>query len=179
MKLTETLLSQDLLRTYSNSNINKINIIDTLAEKQNRQNTASTSRDATERIVKRILSEEYVDKKTFNILLCTNNPYIERQTLKTQWQVNKILGNYGLTAKDYQIKIDGVGFSSKESLAIIHSEFGALITEKYKYAIDGMEKILGRKPKRHINRLLFQTRDKTIIVLNQPNIKNNHNEYRI
>jgi hypothetical protein len=174
LKLTETLLSQDLLRTYSNNNINKINIIDTSAQEQARPNTESTARDATKRLVKRILLGEYGDKKTFNILLYTNNPFIERQTLTTQRQVNQILEKYGLIVKDYQIKIEGVGFSSKQPLEIVHSEFGALITEKYETAITDIEKTLGKKPKRDINRLLFQTRDKNIFVPNQLNIKNNH-----
>jgi hypothetical protein len=84
------------------------------------------------------------------------------------------LEKYDLTAKDYQIKIEGVGFSSKQPLAIVHSEFGALITEKYKCTIADMEKTLGIRSKRHINRLLFQTRDKNILVPSQPNINNNH-----
>jgi hypothetical protein len=176
-KLTETRLSKDLLKNYSNGNTDNINIIDTLAENQQRPNTASTARDATERIVKRILSGEYGDRRIFNILLCTNNPYIERQTLTTQWEVNKILEEKGLTAEGYQIKIEGVGFSRKQSLGIIHSELGALITEKYKYALAGMERTRGRQHRRHINRLLFQTRDRNIIVPNQPNIENNHPEY--
>jgi hypothetical protein len=169
-KLTETLLSQDLLRTYSNININKINIIDTLSQDQIRPTTASTARDATERLVKHILAREYGYKKTFIILLCTNNPSIERQTLATQRQVNRTLEKYGLTEKDYQIKIEGVGFSSNRQMAIVHSEFGALITEKYKAAMDNIEK------PRDIHRLLLQTRDKNIVVPDQPNIKNNHDE---
>lgn len=169
MKLTETLIAKDLLSTYSNNNIDKINIIDTLAQKHDRPDTASTARDVTERFVKRILTGEYGNKKTFNILLCTNNPFMERQTLTTQQQVDQILEKYGLAAKGFQIKIEGVGFSSKQSLVIVHSEFGALITEKYKLGVANIEKTLGKRPKRDITRLLLQTRDKHIVVPNQPN----------
>ncbi|CAF3897097.1 unnamed protein product [Rotaria sordida] len=175
-KLTETHISQDLLRTYLDNNINKINIIDTLAQDKVRPNTASTARDATERIIKRIHAGEYGDKKIIKILLYTNNPFIERQTLVTQRQVNQILEKYGLTAMGYQIKIEGVGFSSQQRLAIVHSELGALITEKYKDAIVDIEATLEKRPKRDITRLLFQTRDKNLVVPDQPNIKNNSDD---
>lgn len=125
--------------------------------------------------MKHILAGEYGDKTTYNILFCTNNPWIERQTLTTQRQVNQLLEIYDLSTRNYQINIEGVGFSSKQSLPTVHSEFGALITEKYKEAIVDIEKTLGKRPKRDINCLLFQTRDKNIIVPNQPNNKNNYN----
>ena len=168
MKLTETLISQDLLKTYSNHNTEKINVIDTRAHKQDRPDTASTARDAAERLIRRILAGEYGEQKIFNILLCTNNPSIERQALAAQRQVDQMLEKYGLTEEDFQIKIEGVGFSCSQSLATVHSEFGALITEKYKHAIADIEKTLRKGPKRDIHRLLLQTRDKHIVVPSQP-----------
>jgi hypothetical protein len=156
LKLTETLMSHDLLRTFLDNTTNNVSIIDTLAEKQSRPNTASTARDAAERLVKRILAGDYGEKKTFVILFASSNPYIERQTLATQRQVNLVLKKYGLDEKCYQIKIEGVGYSCKEPLEIVHSELAALIAEKWRIAIAD----IGLKPKRDMKNLLFQTRDK-------------------
>ncbi|CAF0942591.1 unnamed protein product [Rotaria sordida] len=144
-KLTETLLSHDLLQTFSNNIANKICIIDTLAQEQIRPNTASTARDAAERLIKRIFIGDYGDKKTFFILLCTNNPYIERQTLTTQRHVNGVMEKYGLIEKDYQIKIEGFGCSCKQPLIIVHSELSALTAEKWKFAVNDIQKSLRLK----------------------------------
>ena len=52
---------------------------------------ASTARDAAEKLVKDIIGGKYGDKREFKILLLTNNPYIERQTIATQREVDKVL----------------------------------------------------------------------------------------
>ena len=167
-------MSYDLLRTFSHNNASKIYIIDTSAEEEeSRPNTASTARDATERLVKRILAKEYGEKKRFVILFCSNNPYIERQTLTTQQEVNQVLEKYELTAKSYQIKIEGVGCSCKQELAVVHSELGALIAEKWRVAVDDINQSLGLNSKRDMKNLLFQTRDKNKIVPDPPKIHNN------
>jgi hypothetical protein len=165
-------MSHDLLKTFSDKNAKEIHIIDTLAEDQNRPNTASSARDAAEKFVKRILAGEYGDKKKFVILFCTNNPYIERQTLATQQEVNQILEKYNLIEKSYEIKIEGVDCSCKQRLAIVHSELGALIAEKWKVATAHIEKSFGLNPKCDIKSLLYQTRDKNKIVRAPPKLKN-------
>ena len=96
-----------------------------------------------------------MDKKNFIILFCSSNPYIERKTLIVQEQVDQTLRDYNLIEKGFKVRIEGVGCSSKSSLAIVHSELAALITEKWKAAVADME-----KPKRDIKDLLFQTRNK-------------------
>ena len=164
-KLTESLMALDLLRTYSNGSFRlNINIIDTFAEARTRPDTASTARDAAITFTDRILAGEFVAKKDFVILFCTNNPYIERQTLSAQRQVDQVLQKNGLAESGVRIKIEGVGFSRKQCLAVIHSELGALMAEKWKVAAEVIERSTGRKPKRSINDLLFQTRKKTITV---------------
>ncbi len=55
--------SQDMLRTFSNSFLNQINVVDTLSVKQTRPTTTSTARNAIERFVKQIRTGEYNDKK--------------------------------------------------------------------------------------------------------------------
>jgi hypothetical protein len=173
-KLTETLMSRDLWKTFSNNNTSKLCIIDTSAKEESRPDTASTARDAAERLVKGILAGDYGEKKTFVILFCTNNPFIERQALATQRQVNQVLQKYGLAEKSYQIKIEGVGCSYRQQyLTIAHSEFGALLAEKWRVAVADINKSLGLHPKRDMKNLLFQTRDKNNIVSDPPKIRTN------
>lgn len=105
-------MSQDLIKTYFN-NTSAFTIIDTLAEQHQRPNTASTTRDAAAKLVERIVNGEYADKKEFIILFESNNPYIERQTIATQREVNKLLKDSGLSNKGYLVKIEGMGFKCK------------------------------------------------------------------
>jgi hypothetical protein len=171
--LTETLMSYDLLRTFSNIKANDVFIIDTLAQAQKRPNSASTARDAAIRFVKRIIAGYYGEKKTFIILLHTNNPYIERQTLAVQCQVDQVLDEYGLTAKAYHIKIEGMGYSCQQPLAVVHSELGALIAEKWKCVARQEPASLALKPKRDIKNLLFQTRKSGHSTADHPKITTN------
>ena len=155
-KLTETLMSQDLLKTYFGNK--KVEIVDTSEEKHVRPNTSTTARDAAENLVKRINEGEYGDKKPFVILFQTNQPYIERQTLGTQTEVDKVLKKYGLDKKGYSIKIEGVGFGNKQDVPVIHSELAALVAEKWRYDA-AQDEALDITPKRPIETLLFQTRE--------------------
>ncbi len=50
-----------MLRTFSNSFLNQINVIDTLSVKQTRSTKASTVRNEIERFLKQILVGEYDD----------------------------------------------------------------------------------------------------------------------
>lgn len=178
-KLTETLMSYDLLRTFSNSNENDVCIIDTPAQAQKRPNSASTARDAAVRFVQRIIAGYYGEKKTFVILLHTNNPYIERQTLATQCEVDQVLYEYGLIAKAYHIKIEGVGYSNKQPLIVVHSELGALIAEKWKYVARHEDMSLGLKQKRDIKQLLYQTRESDHFVTDHPRTATNSCDNRM
>ena len=171
LELTETLLAQDLLRTCSINNTNDINIIDTLVKDQQRPDTGSTVQDAFERFVQNILAGKYGEQKLFNILLCSSNPCIERQMLVAQQEIDQITEKYNLLKQNYEFKIEGVGFSTRQQLTIIHSELGALITEKYKIAMKNIANESGKQCKRNIQQLLFRTRDKNTFV---PNMPNNH-----
>lgn len=161
-KLTETLMSQDLIATYLTS-LNTITTVDTLAEQHQRPTTSSTARDAATKFVKRIADGEFGDQREFVILYETNNPYIERQEIATQREVNKVLKAYKLD-KSYIIKIEGVGFKCKQDVTTVHSELAALIAEKWKTATG--ENV---SPKRPIEKLLFQTRDNSSITIPWPN----------
>jgi len=164
-KLTETIMSQDLLNTYFGHQ--EVTIVDTLEEGNIRPNTSTTARDAAENLVKKINNGDYGNKKSFVILFESNQPYIERQTLATQASIDNILKQSGLDKKGYSIKIDGVGFGNKQDVPIIHSELAALLAEKYK--ITGMKDgDLGIKQKRPIDDLLFQTRNNELEAPKEP-----------
>lgn len=168
-KLTETLMSRDLLATYLLNDGKSITIVDTLTEQDQRPNTASTARDAAKKLVERIMHGEYGDKTEFVILFETNNPYIERQTIATQREINKILKEYNLSNKGYIVKAEGIGFKCKQDVATIHSEFGALIAEKWKTAVES-QKESGILPKRAIESLQFQTRDNSGPLTPEPDV---------
>ncbi|WP_347938771.1 hypothetical protein [Rickettsia oklahomensis] len=168
-KLTESLMSQDLLTTYHLNNSKTITVINTLTEQHQRPNTTSTARDAAKKLVECIINGAYEGKKEFVILFETNNPYIERQTIVTQREVNKALQEHKLSDNGYIIKVEGVGFKCKQDIATIHSEFAALISEKWKNAIE-YQKADGISPKRSIEDLQFQTRDSSGIISSQPDI---------
>ncbi|BFD46873.1 MAG: hypothetical protein DMENIID0002_15190 [Rickettsia endosymbiont of Sergentomyia squamirostris] len=168
-KLTETLMCQDLLTTYLLNDNKTITIVDTLAEQYQRPNTNSTARDAARKLVGRIIDGQYGDKKEFIILFETNNPYIERQTIATQREVNKVLKDYKLSNEGYSIKVEGVGFKCKQDVATIHSEFAALVAEKWKDAVE-YQREEGISPKRSIEDLQFQTRDNAGFIPPLPDI---------
>lgn len=167
-KLTETLMSQDLITTYPPTNTQPITVVDTLADQLQRPTTATTARDAADRFVSRILNNDYGDKKEFVILFQTNNPYTERQAMATQREVNKVLEKHGLDKKGYKIQVEGVGFKCKQDVPTVHSELAALVTEKWKTGTEEMQKQENLPPKRPVETLLFQTRDNSLITSPQP-----------
>ncbi|MDF2965546.1 MAG: hypothetical protein K0Q51_934 [Rickettsiaceae bacterium] len=168
LKLTETLMTKDLLQNFL-GNEHNIHIVDTLSENQKRPDTATTARDAAENFITDIKLGKYGARKEFKILLQTNNPYIERQALVTQVEVNKALSNSGLDKEGYKITIDGVGFSNRQDVTTIHSEFGALVAEKWKlaHANDVQQNI---ELKRNIDDMLFQKRDNSSAIPDMPEI---------
>ena len=144
-KLTETLMANDLLHNLTGT---KVKVVNTRAENNERPNTSTTARDAAEAFVQKILSSQSDEGKEFTILLQTNNPYIKRQEIATQQEVNKVLTARGLDKQGYKVKVEGVGFSSKQDVATVNSELGALVSEMWKMAT----------PNRDSKDLEFQTR---------------------
>ncbi|MCC8417457.1 MAG: hypothetical protein LN588_02910 [Rickettsia endosymbiont of Bryobia graminum] len=144
-KITESLMSIDLSKFLNN----KVTIIDTKAENNQRPNTSTTAHDAAIDLVKKIKNGDFGDQKEFIILLETNNPYIERQIIDTQRAVDKVLKDLELDKQGYKIVVEGVGFANKQDTIAIHSELPALLAEKYK--ADSNDKY-------KIEDLLYQTR---------------------
>jgi hypothetical protein len=166
-KLTESLMAADLMQTFFPEQASSMEIVDTAAEPNSRPTTASTARDAAANLVAKILSGQYGDQKHFDILFESNNPYSERQTLVAQREVDEALRKNGLDKQGYTITVEGVGFSCKQDVATVHSEFGALVAEKWKRAVDDC-KLRGIEHDRDIKELLFQTKQNDIEVPDMP-----------
>jgi len=116
-RLTETIMSYDLLEKYLPNSL----VIDSNLGLEQRPNTASTARDAFIHLIQKIQKGEYADQEEFLILFVSNNPYIERQTIVSQREINKLLKATNLSDKGYSIKLDGVGFKCKQDVATVHS----------------------------------------------------------
>jgi hypothetical protein len=171
-KLTETLMAKDLIETDLKSKF-FVSYIDTKAFKNSRPTTATTARDATEECISLIMNDKSLnDKKEFIILFESNNPHIERQMLTSQQEADDVIKSKGLDKKGYKIIIEGVGCACQnEDVSSIHSEFGALVAEKWKLAISNENK----KPKRNYKDLLYQSRDNSSYVGNVPNVSSQFN----
>ena len=169
-QLTETLMVQDTIASYPPPEGHNIKVISSLVEKDQKPTTASTVRTATERFVESILKGEYGNKKDFIILLQSNNPYLERQTIVTQKEIDKVLIKLGLDKKGYTVKVEGAGYGCKQGVAPVHSELAALIAEKWEIATESMLSQIGITPKRPIENLKFQTRDNSSNVPAYPDI---------
>lgn len=168
-KLTETLMSQDLVSIYLVDQSTPVAIVDTQAIQHQRPTTMSTARDASKNLAQRIMAGEYGSKKHFVVLFQTNNPYIERQTIAAQREASKIFKEFKLAEKGYTIKVEGVGFKCKQDVTTIHSELAALVAEKWKSASES-ELEHGVLPKRKIESLLYQTRDNSATVPPVPDV---------
>lgn len=163
IKLDEALMVRDLIDTIFSSKV--ITIVDeTVGVDSYRPTTESTVRDATMKFIENVINtNDYINKKEFIILFQSNNPFILRQTIVTQRQVNEVVDYYNkLYGKDYSIQVDGIGYKCKADVSIIHSEFAALVLEKWK---DAANKNKGLSSKRSINDLQFQTRDHSEAIL--------------
>ncbi|WP_341756681.1 MULTISPECIES: hypothetical protein [unclassified Candidatus Tisiphia] len=167
--LTESMMSEDLLNNFLNKDQrSSAKVINTEMGKNNeRPNTATTAYDAAVILVNKILNGELGEEKDFVILFVSNNPYIQRQTIATQREVNNILQEYGLDKQGYHIKIEGVGFSSKQDVPTIHSEMACLLAELWK-----SQNLLGSNEAGYsIEQLLFQTRKYPELIPPMPEIK--------
>lgn len=142
---TETLAAKDILEFLE---IKDIEVLDTKANGDIRPTTSSTVKDAVDNLIQKIDAGEFGPQKKFVILLQTNNPYVERQTLVAQREVNKALVERGVSAEGYQITIKGIGAPCVQDIKVINSELGALIAEKWTNVSGGEDS----------SYLLFQTR---------------------
>ena len=158
-KLTETLMSLDLLEEFGLN----YHIVDTIHhESAMRPNTQSTAKDTAERFIKEVIDGKYGGTTEFNLLAVSNNPYINRQAIAVQREFNKIIEAHGLADKII-VKIHGVGFQCLQGVTTIHSELGALISELFvdAYSAD------------NIDTLMFRTRDNDMDIPEMPTLGDN------
>ncbi|MCC8397769.1 MAG: hypothetical protein LN569_00330 [Rickettsia endosymbiont of Labidopullus appendiculatus] len=168
-KLTESLMSEDLLNNFLNKEQRiTAEVINTeLGNNNARPNTATTAYDAAVILTNKILNNEFGEQKDYVILFVSNNPYIKRQAIATQREVDKVLQEYGLDKKGYHIKIEGVGFSFKQDIPTIHSELACLVAEEWKN-----QNLLNPNESGHsIDQLMFQTRKELKPIPPMPEIK--------
>ena len=165
LKITETLMAKDFMETELENKF-FVKYIDTIECIGRRPTTATTARDATKACVEQIFNNQlFSNRKEFSILFASNNPYIERQTLTSQQEADQVLRSRDLDKQGYKFEIEGIGYACKNvDVAGIHSEFGALVAEKWKLAMKN-EKVT----KRDIKDLLFQWRDNSSRVSDVPN----------
>lgn len=158
--LSETLMSYDLLTKYLSDKIS-IGVIDTkTGSNGSRPDTATTANDAARSLIESIVASHKSDNNTkleYHVSFHSNQPYIERQTLTAQREVDKELKKRKLS--DVKVTLDGVGFSAKEQdVAKIHSELGALFLERYKNIAESDAEIIFS---RNLGDLTYRTRSKT------------------
>jgi hypothetical protein len=147
-KLTETLMAKEIKNSLWRND--EVSIVDTKAENSLRPTTKTTAADVVKEFLGKIKHGEFGEQKVFDILVQTNNPYIESQTLEIKRQFKEALLKFGLA--DYQINVEGIGFPLKQDFAALHSAFARLIAEKWKDAQSTNPSL------RAIEEMLYQTR---------------------
>ena len=151
--LTETHMVYDVLDTLSEGTIK---VSDTESSSDGRRpDTSSTARDYANAFIERIKSGYFDGQKEFIIYVQSNQPYVKRQTLTVQKEINRAIEESEI--EGLEIIAEGVGYGVGEiSIKRTHSELGALISVKYQNAFK--EKAIDSE--RSLKDLQFSTRDK-------------------
>lgn len=150
-KTTETMMIYDILKSYSD-NLDKYLIINAIKSGGSRPNTVDTGIVATKLLISNIKKGYYDNKKDINILVVSNQPYVQRQVLEIKYCVNRIIEKENL--KDYNINYEGVGFNNKQNLSAALSQLAAKALVNYRISSSN------QTTKRNIKSMLFQTRSK-------------------
>jgi hypothetical protein len=146
-KLTETVMAKAIYRDVFGRDLIEDEVVDSSAEEGlSRPTTASAAaKVARFQFADRIRRGDFKNKK-INILIVSNQPYVERQTITNERAVLKEMKKIGPTK--HKLVFDGAGSVCMVGVSEIHSEFGALVSEKYMKQIEDdkfrMIKILKR-----------------------------------
>ena len=151
--LTETHMVYDILNTLSEGTVK---VSDTESSSDGRRpDTSSTARDYANAFIERIKSGYFGDQKEFIIYVQSNQPYVKRQTLTVQKEINRAIEESEI--EGLKIIAEGVGYGVREiSIKKTHSELGALINVKYEDTFKEND----IDSKRSLKDLQFSTRDK-------------------
>ena len=150
-KTTETMMIYDTLEKYSD-NLDKYLIINAIKPGPSRPNTVDTAIAASKLLISNIKESYYGDKKDINILVVSNQSYVERQVLEMKNSINQIIEKENF--KNYKINYEGVGSSNKQNLSIALSQLAAKALVNYKNSSSNKAR------KRNIKSILYQTRNK-------------------
>ncbi len=153
-RLTEAHLARDLVQEIPNA----IVIDARVEEGYHRATTQSTSQAAIAHFINRIKGGEFGSKKTFNLLLVSNNPFIKRQELVVKRVIREGMQKHHELAS-YIIKVEGIGSASQSDIQVIHAELGLLFSEMWKLARGTQDN------QELLNSLLFTTRSKELVGL--------------
>lgn len=128
-KVTEGLAAREIYREVFDVEINDDLVIDAkIHDNSSRVTTTSVTADlVSEKFAPKILAGKFPEHE-IKILIVTNQPHVERQTLTNQRAALNELKKFNIKKK---ISFDGCGRQAIASIAEIHSEFGALVSEKY------------------------------------------------
>lgn len=128
-KVTEGMAAREIYSEVFNVEINDDLVIDAkIHDNASRVTTASVTADlVNQKFAAKILNNQFLEKE-IKILIVTNQPHVERQTLTNKRVALGELKKYNIKQK---IIFHGAGRKSISSIAEIHSEFGALVSEKY------------------------------------------------
>ena len=163
--LTETIMAQDMLNSYMRG-LRKQSIVDTPLTHGARPDTQTTARDAARQLAEQIQYDNLKGGcKTYVVYFQSNQPYVLRQALVTQREIDYVLQEKGLHG--ITVKVDGVGCSSKQGVATIHSELGAWVYELYLNAQARGTAV----SRRSIKELQFTTRDQRMVTAPLPAIE--------
>ena len=130
--LNEQLMISDIVDKYTNCLGKGMKIIQ-LPSSQNIEGDGieDAVSEATKLLIERIKSGLFLDRTEINILIFSENPFIQREILLINSGINKALQNIDLGEK-YQVNVKGIGYENKSSVESILTEIALLIREKYK-----------------------------------------------
>lgn len=158
--LTETLMVYDILETLSERTI-KVSNTDSSSDGR-RPDTSSTARDYANTFVDRIKAGDFGDQRKFIVYVQSNQPYVKRQTLIVQKELNRAIKESEIDG--LEIIADGVGYGVRDISVKTHSELGALMSVIYQNALAEN----GIDTERSLRDLQFSTRDKSEITIPMP-----------
>ena len=155
-KLTETLMAKAIYREVFGADLREEQLVDSSAlEGELRPNTASNAVDVTrQQLIARVRNGDF-EGRAAEILIISNQPYVDRQVLTNKRAVRSELEKQGV---DYPLNFSGAGDICEVGVTAIHSELAALVNEGYNDALE--RGLMPNADRENTARLTFQNRCK-------------------
>lgn len=161
---TRRLYESDMMQDQAAQILNQggVELIDSeVVLGKGRPDTVITAVDAANALIYRIQHGDLRGKKEINILICSNQPYIERQYLAAKRVVEELLRKNKINVT-VNVHRSGYGMSDEvchKKINVLHSDgLGVYTNELYKNVTHA--------PKRPMSYLLYQSREKTKEMVN-------------